>query len=175
MHRSWLRRNSSRWLEKGKDEISCTTRKDLDEADDYDDSIPSRSDSTVVMTQPERVASRQHEHRRSATARSILSQAATTRSLLSVEGASQSVIKGGGRQRWEQADGSGRWEGFGGVIKTIELEVSSEVATPTSTTGAGEFGRGLTRRDEWDIVVPSPIGSRSRAGSRVSSREDRGG
>lgn len=151
----------------------CTTKKEVDEADDYD-SIPSRSASTVVMPPLERAASRLYEHRRSATARNILSQAATTRSMLSAEGASQAVIKGGGRQRWEQADGSGRWEGFGGVIKTIELEVSSEVATPTSTTGAGEFGRGLTRRDEWEIAVPSPIGSRSRAGSRVS-REDKGG
>ncbi|KAI5361685.1 hypothetical protein Slin14017_G084180 [Septoria linicola] len=171
--RSWRSHKSPRWLNKGKGQMLCSTNGELEEVDDYDD-LPSRSASTVQP--PDRTASRQStsrqwEHRRSATGRSIMSQAATTRSILSStsDGASQAIIKGGGRQRWEQPDGSGRWEGFGGVIKTIELDVSSCAATPTSTTGPGEFGRGLTRKDDWDHAVPSPFASRSRAGSSVSN------
>ncbi|KXT10743.1 hypothetical protein AC579_6845 [Pseudocercospora musae] len=85
----------------------------------------------------------------------------------------ETVITGGGRQRWESDNGTGRWEGFGGVIKTVEIDVSSvHATTPTTPTdGIVEFGRGLTRRDEWDFPTPPRTArtyssSRSRAPSK---------
>lgn len=74
---------------------------------------------------------------------------------MTVHSETETTITGGGRQRWEAEDGRGRWEGFGGVIKTVEIEVSShQTVSPTDPTSIVEFGRGLTRRDEW--AFPSP-------------------
>lgn len=178
--RTWLNRNSMRWLEKGKAEFFYTTttpiptttnnNKEMDQPEAYSPSLPSRNASTTItMSTPPLAASRPNwaDHRRSATARSILSQAGTTQSLLSTtttnEGVTQSLIQGGGRQRWEHPDGSGRWEGFGGVIRTVELEVSSEASlAPMSSTGLGEFGRGLTRKDEWEVPVRVSMGGGER-------------
>lgn len=88
----------------------------------------------------------------------------------SADGASV-TIQGGGRQRWEREDGIGRWEGFGGVIKTTEIDVTStEIVSPDDTTGMGEFGRGLTRKDEWDDLPPPPgVLGRARANSKATN------
>lgn len=181
--RTWLSRNSM-----GKSEVFYTTttpipnnnnipnNKEMNPTDgDYSPSLPSRNAST--MSKPPLAASRPNwaDHRRSATARSILSQAGTTQSLLSTtttttttnEGMTQSLISGGGRQRWEHPDGSGRWEGFGGVIRTVELEVSSEASSlapaPMTVTRWGELERALTRKDEWEVPpVSVPLGAGER-------------
>ncbi|CAK1359476.1 hypothetical protein CB0940_05675 [Cercospora beticola] len=168
--RSWRSHKSPHWFSKSKDQTISSATRELEELDDYDE-LPSRRASTIQV--PHRTASRQSttrpwEHRHSATRASLMSQDMSILSNNS-DSASQAVIQGGGRQRWEQADGSGRWEGFGGVIKTVELDVTSVPATSSNMTGAGEFGRGLTRKDEWEETLPLPKPLRSRAASSVSN------
>lgn len=49
------------------------------------------------------------------------------------------------------------------MIRTVELEVSSEASlAPMSSTGLGEFGRGLTRKDEWEVPVRISMGGGER-------------
>jgi hypothetical protein len=137
--------------------------------------VPPRRDPAVLLLHHESPLSRSTstqsptKNRFSLAAKSVQS-----------DGSASIMITGGG------GGGGGDFGALGPtghyVVKTTDIEVASTTApSPTDEDaaaggGAAEFGRGRTRRDDWEEAVSSPplspplsLPSGSRAGSRAAS------